>query len=483
MGHDPPLDQATLGATDPGADTPEASSIGYRTVLRHREVRVLAVSRAANKMAMSTVSYGAMVHLGQVGATQFQISLVSASSYLAALLFGVQGGTVADSLSKRLALAAGQGVMAGLCFAIPSLLGTSAGDLMLLMFLSSFLMQIVSPGLKAAVALVATPSELAVTSALVSVIGSVASGFGSAFLAPLLIKLSGIETVLYVSGMLYAVGSIRSLALAREQTTPVAQALRGVDWRPTALSLRSNAQWIIDHRAVATMILGGAIVVALFEAFNTLIPLYVRDVLDSDPANSVYIFAPAGVGFLIGTFLAPPLIQRWGERRLAIVSLIFMSASMAMFGLIDAVAPILAPISPLRLLEPFGITLNDKVLAASVIAIPMNFGSTASGAAVANFINRRVPLVRQGAVFGLEESQENALILATVLAVGAVAGVAGPQVVMVVAPIVAVSIVVLLLSYSYRSVAQEHIAVRDAFDMLAADDNDRDTVPDHEVAR
>jgi hypothetical protein len=160
-----------------------------------------------------------------------------------------------------------------------------------------------------------------------------------------------------------------------------------------------------------------------------------------------------------------------------------MSASMAMFGLIDSVAPFLAPISPLRLLEPFGISLNDKVLAASVIAIPMNFGSTASGAAVANFINRRVPLVRQGATFGLEESQENALILATVLAVGVAASFTGPQLVMLVAPIVVVAIVFALLSYSYRSVEQERIAVRDAFDMLASDDDDRDTGPEQERVR
>jgi MFS family permease len=473
MAHDPPLDSVAVAATDAVVEQSDEATVGYRTVLRHREVRVLAASRAANKMAMSTVSYGAMVHLGQVGATQFQISLVSASSYLAALLFGVQGGTVADSLSKRIALAAGQGIMAGLCFVIPSLLGTSAGDLMLLLFLSSLMMQVVSPGLKATVAIVATQRELAVTSALVSVIGSIASGFGSAFLAPFLIKLSGIETVLYVSGCLYAFGSIRSLAISREKTsTPVAKALRSIDWRPTALSRRTTARWIIDHRAVATMILSGAIVVALFESFNTLIPLYVKEVLDSDPANSIYIFAPAGVGFLIGTFLAPPLINRWGERRLAIVSLTFMSVSMAMFGFIDLVAPILAPISPLRLLELFGVEINDKVLAASVIAIPMNFGSTASGAAVANFINRRVPLVRQGAVFGLEETQENALILVTVLAVGAIASITGPQVVMIVAPIVAVAVVVALLRYSYRSLDQGQLTVRDALAVVAADEDD-----------
>jgi predicted MFS family arabinose efflux permease len=465
----PPIDPSAIATSSADVSPDAEPPVGYGTVLRHRDVRVLAVARAANKLAMATISYGAMVHLGQAGATQLQISLVSSSTYLAALLFGVQGGTVADSLSKRLALVTGNAIMAAMCFLIPSLLGTGVGDLMLLMFVSSMLMQVVSPGLKAAVALVASPSELAVTSALVSVVGSIASGIGSAFLAPILIKVSGIETVLYVGGALYALGAIRTLAMPREAGRPSADALRGIDWRPTALSLRETARWILRARAVATMILGGAIVVALFESFNTLIPVYVRDVLDTDPANSVYIFALAGLGFLAGTFLTPPLIRSWGERRLAIVALIAMAISMTLFGLIDLVAPLLAPFSPLRLLELFGADINDKVLAASLIAIPLNFGSTASGAAVANFINRRVPLIRQGATFGLQETQENALVLLSVIALGAVANVVGPALVMAIAPILIVAIVIMLLRYSYRTVGDTRLGRGGAIELLADD--------------
>jgi len=472
MAQDAPLDPLTLAP--PAADQPDASArIGYGTVLRHREVRVLAISRAANKAAMSTISYGSMVHLGQIGATQVQISLVSASAYLAALLFGVQGGMVADSLSKRVALAAGQGMMAALCFAIPSFLGTSAGDLMLLMFLATMIMQVVSPGLKAAVALVATPGQLAVTSALVAVIGSVASGLGSALLAPILMKVSNIETVLYVGGCLCALAAVRSLAMPREGGQSAADALRGIDWKPQALSLRATANWILGSRAVATMILSGAIVVALMEAFGTLVPLYVREVLNTDPANSVYIFAPAAVGYAFGTFLAPPLIARWGERRLATVAVSCTAVSLALFGIIDLVTPFLAPVSPLRLLELLGASINDKVLAASVIAIPVNFGSTASGAAVANFISRSVPAIRQGATFGLQETQENALILVTVLAVGFIAHFTGPQAVMLAAPIIIVGAALWLLRYSYRTGAQTTLSRREALELLTDDETDQ----------
>ena len=55
---------------------------------------------------------------------------------------------------------------------------------------------------------------------------------------------------------------------------------------------------------------------ALFEGINSLLPVYVREVLDENPANSIYIFAPAGIGYLIGAVGGPRLIHRFGERRL-----------------------------------------------------------------------------------------------------------------------------------------------------------------------
>lgn len=440
------------------------SAASYRTVLRNPSIRVLVAARATSKMAASTISYGAMVHLARLDASQFQIALVSSSSYLGAVLFGFQGGTAADSLSKRVAVAGGHAVLAVLCFLIPVFLGTGVGDLMLLMFLSSVIMQVVSPGLKAATTLVAALGELATASALLSVVGSVASGIGSAFIAPVLIKTTNIEVVLYTGGVLYALGAIRALKLPSEEGRPRRESLRELDWRPRALSLRQTAERIIRDRGVATMILVGAVVVALFEAFNTLIPRYVGEVLGEDPANSVFIFAPAGIGLLIGTLYAPRLIARYGERRLAVVALIVMSAGMVALGLIEPLAPLLAPFSPLRLLELFGLEISDEILAASLVSIPLNFGSTISGATVLNFINRTVPIVGQGATFGVQEVEENLLTIVAVLTLGIIATILGPRVVMVVAPIVVIAVVLWLLRYSYRSIQGMEISRREAWE-------------------
>ena len=440
----------------------------FRRALILPGVSILATSRGASKLASAVVSYGAMVYLATQEATQLQISLIAASTYAAALLFGIQGGSLSDSLSKRIALVLGYLAQAMLCLLVPYYWGTSVGALMFIMFLTSALNQIVTPSIKSATALVATPAQLATVAAAISIAGSVASAVGSAFLAPLLIKYTNINVVLAVGGLIYIAGAIRTWHLPRtEQTGPLIAALRSTEWRPTALSLKANAQWIVSQRGVATMILVGGIVVAMFEAFNTLIPVYVRDVLDANPANSVFIFAPAGVGFLIGTLATPRLMAMVGERRLALIALGFLSVSMVLFGLVEYVAPVLAPLSPLRIVEwVTGMNISDKVLAASLIALPANFGSTASGASVQVYINRRIPLETQGATFGLQEVQENALTLVAVMGLGGIASIAGAQLVFIFTPFVAIGSVMWLLRYSYRQNLDQQLTPREAIMLL-----------------
>ena len=209
-----------------------------------------------------------------------------------------------------------------------------------------------------------------------------------------------------------------------------------------------------------------------------MIPVYVRDVLNADPTNAVYIFAPAGIGFLIGMLGTPRLIRQFGARKLAVFSAAIMSVAMVLFGIINVVSPILAPISPLRLLGwLFGIEISDGVLAASLIAVPANFGSTAAGASVQTYINARLPIERQGATFGMQEVQENVFTLLLVLGVGAVSSAFGPQVVFVTAPLIVLALVVGLIRYSFSSASAAAFTSKQAFHELVHVEDETDDGP------
>ena len=463
----------------------KTSAPSYRAVLKHPEVKILAASRFAAKMAGSTLSYGIMVFLATAGASQFEISTANSAAYLAALLFGLQGGLLADTAPKRRILALGFLLQALLCLVLPAVFGTEIVPMLVLIFLTSAITQVVSPGLKSIVSVVSTPAEVATTGALVNVLGSIGSAIGSSFVAPLFIKVFGINAILITAGILFLIGSIRIYKLPRkekEESKSLRESISKVNWKPRALSLKYNADWIMAHRPVASMLLVGILCTALFEGLNSLLPVYVREVLHEDPANSIYIFAPAGIGYLIGAVGGPRLVHLLGERRLAVVALIFMIVGSVLLGMIDQVAPFFARFSPLRLLEPFGIEFNDLVLAAGVIVMPANFGSTAASQSVQVYINRHVPVVEQGGIFGLQQVQQNGFNLASVFLLGLVATITGPEYVFLVAPLVVGTSVLLMVRYTFRHAGQTHLRRGAAAHFLTEQRPEDDIIIDNQQA-
>ncbi|MCO5221709.1 MAG: MFS transporter [Thermomicrobiales bacterium] len=445
----------------------------YRSVLQHTSVQIVALSRFLSRMGGQTLSYGIMVFLAAAGASQLEISLANSASFLAALLFGLQGGLLADSRPKRQILMLGFAVQALLCFVIPFTIGTDIGALLFVIFVTSAITQVVTPGMKSIVAIVSTPAEVATTGALVNIIGSLGSAVGSAFIAPVLIRSSGIEAILIAAGILFSLSAVRIYRLPvaeRKGRKAESKRLRDLNWKPQALSLKYNAEWIMANRPVASMLLVGGLSGALYQGINTLFPVYVREVLHADPTNSIFIYAPSGIGYLIGAFGSPWLIRWFGERRVAVWSLVMMAIGMTLLGGIDLVAAPLSVVSPLRLLDVFLDTpLSQPVLAAGVAAIPANLGSTAASQAVQVYVNRNVPVRTQGGIFGLEQVQENGLNLVSVFLLGLVATVTGPQYVFLFAPVVVTAVVFGLLRYAVRHTTGETPEFSESIDFFVED--------------
>ena len=419
-------------------------------------VRALIGSRLASVLGIATLTYGAMIYLAATGAPQIVVSLAGATRYLAALLFGIGGGALADAMSKRTAMVTAYILQAAACFIIPTIWGTEIWSLIVLIFLVSMLGQIVTPAVKAATALVTSAAQVAVVAAIISVAGGIGSALGTTILAPLLLNFGTLQLLAYVSGIVLAFGAIRAMRVPPElETASLTRAARTTDWRRTVPTLRNTANWLLANRKVGAMLLVGSMVVALFDGLNTLMPVYVRDVLGADPSATVYILAPGGIGFLVGTALGPWLMDRRGERALGVMALMFLSLGFILFGLIELVAPILAPFSPLRLLGLFGISLSQEIEAAGLISILTAIGSTGAGAAVQTYVNRYVILARQASTFGMQEVLDNALTLFAVLVLGVLATVLGSKLVFIIAPPLIVGTVIWVIRVCFRVSEQD----------------------------
>lgn len=453
------------------SDVEDASASDLPVAAQEKELRqrllhdpvvgALIVSRFATILGLSTLSYGSMVYLATVGAPQVLISTMGATRYLAALLFGIGGGALVDAMSKRTAMVIAYVLQAAACFIVPTVWGTSVASLILLVFLVAMLGQISTPAVKAMTALVTTTAQVAVVAATITVAGGIGAAIGTAFLAPILINIASLRTLIYVAGIVLLFGAVRTLKLPKEDdATSLPKAVSAVDWRASVPTLRRTAQWLNGNRKVGAMILVGSMVFALFDGLNTLIPVYVRDVLNSDPTNSVFILAPGGIGFLAGSAIGPWLMDRRGERALAVMAIAILSLGFMLFGLIDLVAPILAPFSPLRLLGLFGVDLSPQIQAVGLISILTALGSTTAGAAVQTYVNRYVLLARQAPTFGMQEVLDSALTLFAVLTLGTIATLLGSRLVFIVAPPLIVAIVLYVIRVCFRVTDQDPPEVR-----------------------
>src|SRR4051812_20134832 len=101
-----PTPQFITDADDFATDRPVETQ--ERDLRQHLQkdpgVRVLIEARFASSLGISTLAYGAMVYLATIGAPQVVISLIGATRFFAALLFGIGGGALVEAMSKRTAI-------------------------------------------------------------------------------------------------------------------------------------------------------------------------------------------------------------------------------------------------------------------------------------------------------------------------------------------------------------------------------------------
>ena len=446
--------------------------IPKRSPLRRPAVQVVLISRLLSSAGSKTLTYGAMVHLARIGGSQLEVSLLSASGAVAALIFGLRGGTFADSFPKRIVLGLCYAAQAALCFIVPTYIGTDIAPLFLLVFAVSILTQITNPAIKVAARLVASAREVSLMTVLLNSVAGIGSAIGTALLAPVLVKVWDIDVVIYAAGVLLGLASIRAFRIPQgKRPSRPSHEERAAD-RPSLLHFRTTAVWIMTNRAVATMILAGAAVDVLSDVFDSLQPVYVRNVLESDPANSIYIFAPGAIGAVLGTVAGIVLVRWPGERWLTIFSLALFSVAMFLFGLITVVAPVIAPFSPLRLLELFDVYPGELILAAGMIAILVEFGTAGATAAVQTYIQRRVPVAEQGATFGVQTYLGNGLSVAGTLTVGALATIFGTRLIFLATPVLVAAGITMLIRASFRVVDTPAPEPRTALALLWYGDDD-----------
>ncbi len=398
-------------------------------IARNLQFQHLLASRFLSDAGQQGLLFGSLVSVTRQGGSALEGALVGVAALLPPAMFGLYGGMVSDALPKRWGLAGAYALQAILCFVAPSVPGSDLVVIVVLIFAVNALGQVSGPTESSVLPLVATEEELASAASMINLASAVGAAFGTAVLAPVLVRAFGVDLVLYASGLMLL------LAASRVFDLPVGESSRRVRLPRLQTRFRPAVRWLARHPAVATMIFLAVLAGTVNTVLQTLAPRYVDEVLGADAADAAYVFAPSALGIVIGLVAAPGLMSRHGERRAAIGGLLVAAVSLCLLGAVGDVARVIDDVNPLHATGLVGIDLNAKLRTAGVLALPLAFGVSLTATSVQTYINRRVPLSYQGRTFAMQSALRNGAAIAPLVVIGALASEFGAENVLLVSPL------------------------------------------------
>ena len=402
-------------------------------------------SRFLSDAGQQALAYGALIAIARRGGSALELALVGVAALAPAAVLGLYGGAVADALPRRVALAVAYNLQALFCFLVPLVAGDELVPVIFLIFAVNALGQVSGPTEQAVVPLVASEQQLASAASLVNLASSAGTAFGTALLAPVLVRVFSTEAVMYVAGGLLILAGTRVFDLSTGEAPQRKIALPRPSFR-----IRLMLAWLVRQPAVATMIVVGVISGTANYVLQTLAPSYVVAALHVDPANAVYVFAPSAAG-LVTALAAAPALMRWrGERVAALAGFGITAVILLLLGLVGRITPALDPANPLRLGELFGVDLSARLRTAALLALPLGFGVALTTTSVQTYLNRRIPLAYQGRAFALQGTLKSGVGIVPLLALGGAASAFGVESVLIASPLALLAAAYLLVQLSFR---------------------------------
>ncbi len=414
------------------------------SIVRDLRFEHVLVSRFLSDAGQQGLAYGALIAVMRGGGSALDAALLGAAALVPAAVLGLYGGAVADALPKRVALAAVYNLQAFLCFAVPLLVGTDLAAMALLLFAVNTLGQVSGPSESAVLPLIASREQLATAASLVNLASSAGTAFGTALLAPIVVRVFGVMPMLYVSGALLLLAATRVFDL------PTHEPAGNIRLRVPEARVRSALTWLTHEPAVGTMIVVAVLAGTANVVIQTLAPRYVQSALHVDPADAVYVFGPSVAGLLAALAAGPPLIRRHGERVTALAGFSVTASTLMLLGMIGPAANVVDPLNPLRALNVTGWALSERLRTAALLALPLGFGVTLTTTSVQTYLNRRVPHAYQGRAFALQSTLKNGAAIVPLLTLGSAATAFGVERVLLASPFVLLGLALGLVSLSAR---------------------------------
>jgi len=397
-------------------------------VLGIRRFRLLWLAQIFAHTAQNATLFTLLVLVVAETGSSIHGSLLVLSYVLPSVVFGLVAGLLVDRWRKRTVLVTTSVLRMGACLAF-LLVSPHVWLIYAINLGFSTLGQFFTTADAASIPALVPRNQLMAANSLFNLAVTGSQFGGMVLLAPVLIKSFGSDALFIMAALFFLVATVLAYRLPEieaeegpEAVTGEKPLLRGAVsemWR----TLRLLRHDVASNIALLQMTVSSSLV--LF--FAVLVPRYMQSVLQVAPADAVFIFAPTGVGALLGLRALPWIAQRLGKGRVVVIGLVGLALCLVALGFVERIADLMEGTKNLNPFASNGRVAGLSLLVTLTMALtgPLGFAYALVNAPAQTILHERAPAEMRGRVFASQLVLANLVSIGPLILIGGVADLYG----------------------------------------------------------
>ena len=415
-----------------------APQSGFRTLLKKRNFVLLWIAQLISMTILNASNYALLVLIEEITGSTTLVGLAIICFSLPAVLFGAPAGVFVDHMNKRRVLWSSNCLraIATIGFVVSLLLNRQElVTVYLLTILISGIGQFFTPAEGSTIPLLVDEEELLPALSLFNITFILSQAIGFILFAPIVLSflpsfhifkltIGPIETLYAIIGVLYAVCAVLvglippelfagARAKNNENLSTRSLGVIGNIWSETKQGWRFIRRNNLLFLAVIQLSFAGVLLLVIGELATPL----VTKLFELPASAMAFIFAPAGIGLVVGSILMPELTRRLGKTRAILIGSIALAVAVLFLPLSTIVA---------HFLQPQGWNTNPLLLIfVALVMFACGFAIDLINVPAQTAIQELTPDWVKGRVLALQLMFYNACSIPVILFIGAIADIFG----------------------------------------------------------
>ena len=343
----------------------------FGAVIKNRNFFVLWMAQIFSQTAQNGIHFVQIVLIETLTRSTAHMAVMILSFSLPAVILSSVAGIVVDRLSNKLVMLASNGIRVLTVATYIVVLDRLGGWSLLLViyavtFISSAIGQFFAPAEATTIPMLVGEERLLTANALFNLTLIGTQVVGLVILAPLTVKVLGIKGSFAIVAFMYLVASLLVSRIPRDKPRLVVQA--GASMLKTAWEeLREGWRYVAGERSIIIALSQLTMTTTLLMMMAMMAPGYSTRVLGMLPEDAFFVFAPAGIGMLVNTFLVGRFGYRFRREVMSSVGFSAMAVTMLGFGVAGFDLPLWATIPKMPVIMALSVTLGAEI---SLVVIP-----------------------------------------------------------------------------------------------------------------